>query len=307
MRLDYHVLDVFTDQRFGGNPLAVVLDADVLDGARMQVIAREFNLSETVFVLKPQNKAHTARVRIFTPSAELPFAGHPTVGTAALLAEVRSPAANDNGHTGRDALIVLEEGIGPVRVGVRVRAGVAPFAEFDAPKLPEETGVLPATERLAGALSLIPTEIGFENHRPTRFSAGNTMAFVPVASLQAMAKARVAPQHWDTVLKGQGLVGTFLYCRQTMHTASSFHARFFAPDFGVPEDPATGSAAVGFAGVIHRFDALPDGLHKPIVEQGLEMGRPSRITLSLQIERGKLHTVRIGGHAVRVAEGKIEA
>jgi trans-2,3-dihydro-3-hydroxyanthranilate isomerase len=306
MRLDYHVLDVFTDTRFGGNPLAVVLDADVLDGARMQTIAREFNLSETVFVLKPQNRAHTARVRIFTPSAELQFAGHPTVGAAALLAEVRLPAANDNGSAGRDALIVLEEGIGTVRIGVRLREGMAPFAEFDAPKLPEESGVLPAADRLAGALSLIPAEIGFENHRPTRFSAGNTVAFVPVASLEAIGKARVASQHWDTVLKGQGLLGTFLYCRQTAHNTSAFHARFFGPDFGVPEDPATGSAAVGFAGVIHRFDALPDGLHKRIIEQGFEMKRPSLITLSLAVTRGKLETVRIGGHAVRVAEGKIE-
>ena len=306
MRLDYHVLDVFTDTRFGGNPLAVVLEADGLEGTQMQTIAREFNLSETVFVLKPQNPAHTARVRIFTPAAELPFAGHPTVGTAALLADVRAPAANDNGEAHRDALIVLEEGIGTVRVGVRLRTGVAPFAEFDAPKLPEETGELPAAERLAGALCLIPAEIGFENHRPTRISAGNTVAFVPVASLEAIAKARVASQHWDAALKGRGLLGTFLYCRQTVHTTSSFHARFFGPDFGVPEDPATGSAAVGLAGAIHRFDALPDGLHKRVIEQGYEMGRPSLISLSLQIARGTLEAVRIGGHAVRVAEGKIE-
>jgi trans-2,3-dihydro-3-hydroxyanthranilate isomerase len=302
MHLDYHVLDVFTETRFGGNPLAVVLAADDLDGARMQIIAREFNLSETVFVLRPQNQAHTARMRIFTPAAELPFAGHPTVGTAVLLAEIRNAprAALD------DALIVLEAPIGIVRVGVRTRAGAASFGEFDAPKLPEEIGTLPSAERLAGALSLIPAEIGFENHRPAKFAAGNTVAFVPVASLEAIAKAQVATHHWDSALKGQGLLGAFLYCRQTVHTISSFHARFFGPDFGVPEDPATGSAAVGFAGVIHRFDAPPDGLHKRIIEQGYEMGRPSAITLSLQIQGGRLDTVRIGGHAVRVADGKIE-
>jgi trans-2,3-dihydro-3-hydroxyanthranilate isomerase len=302
MRLDYHVLDVFTDKRFGGNPLAVVLDADGLDGERMQAIAREFNLSETVFVLTPQNKAHNARVRIFTPTAELPFAGHPTVGTAALLAQLKSSAQPGPG----DALVVLEEGIGTVRVGVRLRSGAAPFAEFDAPKLPEEGAALPPTDRLAGALSLIPAEIGFENHRPSRFAAGHTVAFIPVASLEAIGKARVASHHWETVLKGQGLLGAFLYCRQTVHTTSSFHARFFGPDFGVPEDPATGSAAVGFAGVIQRFDDLPDGQHKRIIEQGFEMGRPSLITLALEVAGGKLHAVRIGGHAVRVAEGTIE-
>jgi len=192
MRLAYHVLDVFTNQRFGGNPLAVVLDADGLPPVRMQTIAREFNLSETVFVAKPENAAHSARVRIFTPTVEVPFAGHPTVGTAALLAVLKSSAPTGNG----DALIVLEEEVGPVRVGVRLRAGAAPFAEFDAPRLPQESGALPPADRLAAALGLIPAEIGFENHRPTRFAAGNTFAFVPVASLQAMAKARVASSHW---------------------------------------------------------------------------------------------------------------
>jgi trans-2,3-dihydro-3-hydroxyanthranilate isomerase len=302
MQLAYHVLDVFTDTRFGGNPLAVVLAADDLDGGRMQTIAREFNLSETVFVLKPQNKLHTARVRIFTPTSELPFAGHPTVGTATLLAELKSSSPAGAG----DALVVLEAPIGTLRVGVRMRADAASFAEFDAPKLPEESGVLPSSDRLAAALSLIPAEVGFENHRPTKFAAGNTVAFVPVASLEAIAKARVASHHWDSAMKGQGLLGAYLYCRQTAHTTSSFHARFFGPDFGVPEDPATGSAAVGFAGVIHRFDALPDGMHKRVVEQGYEMGRPSLICLSLQVTRGTLDAVRIGGHAVRVAEGKIE-
>src|SRR5205814_9108374 len=117
MRLHYHILDVFTNQRFGGNPLAVVLGADGLDAIRMQTIAREFNLSETVFVSKPQNHAHSARVRIFTPAIEMPFAGHPTVGTAALLDQLSSAAPSGHGA----ALIVLEEGIGPVRVGVRLR------------------------------------------------------------------------------------------------------------------------------------------------------------------------------------------
>jgi trans-2,3-dihydro-3-hydroxyanthranilate isomerase len=302
MQLPYHVLDVFTEERFGGNPLAVVLDADGLEPARMQTIAREFNLSETVFVLKPENAAHTARVRIFTPTAELPFAGHPTVGAGALLALLRALAPSSPG----DALVVLEEGIGIVRVGVRLRAGAQPYAEFGAPKLPEENGTLPPRERLAAALSLIPAEIGFENHRPTRYAAGNSWAFVPVASLEAMAKARVAGQHWETVLAGQGLTGAFLYCRQTVHTGSAFHARCFAPDFGIAEDPATGSAAVAFAGVVQRFDDLPDGAHRRLVEQGYEMGRPSTIALNLEVARGKLAAVRIGGHAVQVAEGRIE-
>ncbi len=303
MPFTYHVLNVFTDRRFGGNPLGVVLEADSLDTARMQAIAREFNLSETVFVLQPQNAAHTARVRIFTPAAELPFAGHPTVGTGALLAELRAPEPAGPG----DALVVLEEEIGIVRVGVRLRPGAPPHAEFDAPKLPADAGTLPPSDRLAAALGLIPAEIGFENHRPTKYTAGMAFAFVPVASLDAIAKARVAPMHWDAALKGLGLAGAFLYCRQTVHTTSSFHARMFAPDFGIAEDPATGSAAAAFAGVVHRFDAPPDGVHRRTIEQGYEMGRPSAISLTMEVGQGKLLTVRIGGQAVRVAEGRIEA
>ena len=186
---------------------------------------------------------------------------------------------------------------GTLRVGVADGA-VRPLCEFDAPKLPEESGALPSLDRLAAALSLIPAEIGFENHRPTKFAAGNTVAFVPVASLEAIAKARVASHHWDSAMKDQGLLGAFLYCRQTVHTTSSFHARFFGPDFGVPEDPATGSAAVGFAGVIHRFDACPRHAQARC-RAGLRDGTAEPDLLSLQVTRGTLDAVRIGGHAVR--------
>jgi trans-2,3-dihydro-3-hydroxyanthranilate isomerase len=298
----YAILDVFADRPLAGNPLAVVLDSEGLDDARMQAIAREFNLSETVFVLKPQQAAHTARVRIFTPAAEMPFAGHPTVGTGALLAQLKAAAQGQG-----DALVVLEEVIGIVRVGVRLRAGAVPFAEFDAPKLPEEGGAAPPADELAAALGLIPAEIGFENHRPTKFSAGNSFVFVPVASLEAMGKAQVAPQHWATVMRRQGHTGAFLYCRQTVHKTAAFHARMFAPDMGVPEDPATGSAAAAFAGVVHRFDPLSDGLHKRAIEQGYEMGRPSQLHLGLSMHAGKLARAMVGGEAVIVSEGRIEA
>jgi len=301
MKLDYHVLDVFTDQRFGGNPLAVVLGADALDTATMQTVAREFNLSETVFVMKPENPAHSARIRIFTPRVELPFAGHPTVGTAVVLAQKRDAGPQSN------ALLVLEQQIGIVRVGVRLKQdGTAPYAELDAPRRPEEGVGLPAIDRMAAALGLIPSEIGFENHRPTRFSAGNTFAFVPVASMTAITKAAVNSSHWSAAFANQNLLGVFLYTRQVTHTTSSFHARMFAPDSGIMEDPATGSAAVAFAGVLQKFDDLKDGSHRRIIEQGFEMGRPSLITLGLEVSGGKLATVRIGGQAVRVAEGKVD-
>ena len=303
MALLFHTLDVFTDCCFGGNPLAVVLDADGLDAQRMQAIARELNLSETVFILKPENPAHSAKIRIFTPGRELTFAGHPTVGTAILLAELRTPLVNGE----RDAIIALEEGIGPVRVGVRLRAGQAPFAEFDAPKLPEMTGTLASRDRLADALGLLPREIGFENHTALRINAGNTFAFVPVIGLEAMARARINGALWTSTFPASEVDGVYLYTRQCVRKGSAFHARMFAPQLGVPEDPATGSAAVGFAGVVREFDVLPDGAHKRVIEQGYEMNRPSSIVLTLMVEGGKLETVRIGGNAVRVSEGSMAA
>jgi trans-2,3-dihydro-3-hydroxyanthranilate isomerase len=301
MPLTFQTLDVFTPRRYAGNPLAVVLDADPLSPEQMQAIAREFNLPETVFVLKPTNQAHSARIRIFTPTAEVPFAGHPTIGTAALLADMRMGSLPGN----HDALIALEEEIGVVRVGVRLRQGQAAFAEFDAPRLPEASGALASPEQIGAALGLTPGEIGFANHRPVRFSAGTSFAFVPVASRTAIARAQVRRPAWDTAFGGQGLVGVYLYTRECVHTAASFHARMFAPDMGIPEDPATGSAAVSFAGVIRAFDDLPDGTHRRIIEQGYEMGRPSEVSLALEVIQGRLHNVRIGGSVVRVAEGQL--
>jgi trans-2,3-dihydro-3-hydroxyanthranilate isomerase len=301
MQLTYHTLDVFTEQRFGGNPLAVVHDADALSSEQMQQIAGEFNLSETVFLLKAENPAHSARVRIFTPQKELPFAGHPTIGAAALLAELRTQALNGE----RDALIVLEQSIGTVRVGARLRSGAAAFAEFDAPKLPAEAGELPAPELLAAGLGLGPNEIGFENHKPLCYAAGSTFAFVPISTLDAIKRARINGAHWARAFEEQGVVGAYIYTRQCEHTTSAFHVRMFAPSVGVAEDPATGSAAVCFAGVVHQFDGLQDGIHRRTIEQGYEMGRPSQIMLSLVVENTRLTTVRIGGSAVRVSQGTI--
>lgn len=301
MRLKFHTLDVFTTVRFGGNPLAVVLDAEALTSEAMQAIAREFNLSETVFVTRPSNPAHTARIRIFTPGGEIPFAGHPTIGTAILLAELRAPSLAGS----RNAIIALEEQIGVVRVGVRMPEGQQPFAEFDAPKLPEDLGSVPAVEDIAAAIGLIPSEIGFENHRPTRFSAGLPYNYIPVRSLAAIRRTRPVSSRWTQTFGPAG--AAYLYCRETEHNAAQFHARMFDPGHGIPEDPATGSAAAGFAGIIARFDEPPGGEHRYGIEQGFEMNRPSRIQLSIVMNDSNLQTVRIGGHAVRVIDGQMEA
>ena len=189
MGLTYHIIDVFTERAFGGNPLAVVLDADMLSAADMLQIAREFNLSETIFVLKPTAPGHTARVRIFTPFREIPFAGHPTLGCALLLADLRTTAVNGES----DAIIMLEEEVGSVRIGVRLRAGNAAYGEFDAPKLPDFGEALSLPEETSAALGLNPNEIGFENHKPLLLRGSSVFAYVPVSNLEAISKARVAP------------------------------------------------------------------------------------------------------------------
>ncbi|MGO9545680.1 MAG: PhzF family phenazine biosynthesis protein [Rhodomicrobium sp.] len=302
MERRYAIWDVFTSKPLSGNPLGVVLDSGGLSAEQMQAIAREFNLSETAFVLPPRLPAHTAYIRIFTPVTELKFAGHPTIGAAIQLADDRiSGAAADC-----DALIVLEEDIGSVRVGVVGRRGQAPYAEFDVPKLPELSGAPAHEDRIAVALGLSPGEIGFANHRPSTYDCGTPFTFVPLRDLETIARAQIVAQHWDEAFGGTG-GKAFLYCRETIQHAAAFHARMFAPGAGVPEDPATGSAAAAFSAVLHRFDQLPEGTSEFIVEQGIEMGRPSEIKLEVEVAQRKVKRVRIGGFACLVMRGKLFA
>ncbi len=299
MPYPYVVLDVFTGRPLCGNPLAVVFDAAEFDETRMQAIAREFNLSETAFVLPAQNPVHSARLRIFTASRELPFAGHPTVGAAVALAY----RAADGNPQRYEQVVVLEEEIGPVRCGVFMKGARAGHAIFDAPRVPQSLAGEPDRDAIAAALGLIPAEIGFENHRPSTFTAGLAFTFVPVRDLAAIARLRPAPDRWSVAFGASG--GAYVYCRQTETPDGDFHARMFAPSFGFNEDPATGSAAAAFAGVVHRFDQPPPGRHRHVIEQGFEMGRPSAIVLELDVENGAIAAVRVGGDAVVVAEGSL--
>lgn len=296
----YTILDVFTDRPLAGNPLAVVLDGDGLDDERMQAIAGEFNLSETVFVMKAANPVHAASLRIFTPKRELPFAGHPTVGTAVLLAV---QAAGENSSR-NEMMLVLEEQVGPVRCGVTVAGAGAGHAVFDVPRPAAAMGEPQSTGAIAGALNLVPSEIGFENHRPSLFGAGVPFAFVPVRNLETIGRAKPIGAGWEAAF-GNEAVGAFLYCRETVASGHHFHARMFAPGSGITEDPATGSAAAAFSGVIGLFDGPPAGSHRYIVEQGFEMGRPSLIELEVDMDGGQVVAARIGGDAVVVAEGTL--
>jgi trans-2,3-dihydro-3-hydroxyanthranilate isomerase len=302
MQRRYAIWDVFTNRPLAGNPLAVVLDSEGLSTEAMQAIAGEFNLSETVFVLPSRLNAHTAYIRIFSPLKELPFAGHPTIGAAIQIAEDRiSTAAADC-----DALIVLEENIGSVRVGVAGRRGSASYAEFDVPKLPEEMSAPAHDDRLAAALGLAPVEIGFANHKPVVFDAGTAFTFVPVRDLGVIARARVVHSHWDEAFRANGGMAV-VYCRDTIRHSATFHVRMFAPVAGIMEDPATGSAAAAFSAVIHRFDQLPEGTSDATIEQGVEIRRPSEIRLEIEIAGRQIKRVRIGGYACLVMRGQLYA
>jgi trans-2,3-dihydro-3-hydroxyanthranilate isomerase len=295
----FQTLDVFTETALAGNPLAVVLDAEGLDDARMQAVAAEFNLSETVFVFGPRNAANTAQVRIFTPKRELPFAGHPTVGTAALIAHRR---AGDL-LAAQDVRIVLEEQIGDVVCVARHRQGRALGASFDLPKLPERLdGAPPSDAEIAAGLGLTPGDIGFDGHRPSLYSAGAPYLFVPVRSLESVRRATPGDMPWAT----KDGPAVYVYTREVEREGSNYHARMFAGAWGVTEDPATGSAVAAFAGVVLAFDRPGDGEHALTIEQGFEMGRPSLIGLGLTIEAGALMSATIGGSVVIVSSGSLD-
>jgi trans-2,3-dihydro-3-hydroxyanthranilate isomerase len=298
MRRRFATLDVFTQSRFAGNPLAVVLEPAGLDTAAMQTIAREFNLSETVFVFPPADLARRAAIRIFTPARELPFAGHPTVGTAVLL------GCMDGGGT-RD--FVLGESAGPVPCHVSIDAKDRGHALFGIPKLPALDGKSGGREAVAAALGLSASDIGFDNFATAGWSAGVPFALVPLRGLEAIRRCKPDLADWDQAFGGVGSASAFVFCKESVDAGSHFHARMFAPRMGVAEDPATGSAVAAFAGLLAASGAYGDCEHALRIEQGYEMGRPSQIELTLTMVAGKLTAATIAGDAIIVSEGTIEA
>ncbi len=301
MKLPFHTYDVFTNRAFGGNPLAIVEEADGLSEAQMQVIAREFNLSETIFVRKPKDPANTASVRIFFPTAEIPFAGHPTVGCAIHLASRKYKQG-----CSFETTIRLEElaGLVPVKVS---RIGGVPRAQFTAPVVPFAVDVLlPSVEEAARALSLAPSDIGFDGHGLGLFQGGPRFFYVPLKSRDALARARVIEPHWSKVVGSMGIGNAYLYARGGDGAETHFRGRMYAPGDGIPEDPATGSATALLAAQLLRSEALKDGTHRFRLEQGYEMGRPSDLWLEADVADAKLVAVRVAGQAVQIMSGVLE-
>jgi trans-2,3-dihydro-3-hydroxyanthranilate isomerase len=296
MNRRFYTLDVFTAHALAGNPLAVVLDSDGLDDATMQSIAREFNLSETVFVFPPDDQTNRAALRIFTPASELPFAGHPTVGTAVLLAIL-------DGKT--DAGFGLEEKIGRVACQVSSDQSGLGEAVFTLPQLPKRVGDAASHALIAEALGVALDDIGFDDHMPMIASAGVGFNFVPLKSKAAVTRASIQNATWNAAFAIAGRPNVFLYTRETVAAEHHFHARMFAPHLGIGEDPATGSAVAAFARAFVDFDKPRDGTTRIMIEQGYAMGRPSQITLEVDCIGGVLQAARIGGSAVIVSEGTL--
>jgi trans-2,3-dihydro-3-hydroxyanthranilate isomerase len=301
MKYRYYTADVFTDRPFGGNQLAVFPDARGIDSVRMQEIAREFNFSETTFVLPPDNPRHTRRVRIFTPGTELPFAGHPTVGTAHVLT-----AIGDIPLAGETTSIVFEEGVGPVPVTVRSNGRRPVFAQLSVAKLPEIGPPPPPAARLAAMLSLDVSDLAGPDMPPEAVSCGLPYLLIPVASRDAVARSRLRADQWEETLRAYWTDDIFVFALDPELDGSDVHARMFAPGAGVPEDPATGSACVALGGYLALRHPRHDGTLRWVVEQGFEMGRPSIMEVEVDKRGGAVTGVRVGGSTVLVCEGQME-
>ncbi len=297
MELTYKTVDVFADRQFGGNPLAVVFGGEGLAQAQMQQIAREFNYSETTFVLPPKDPAHAAQVRIFTPAAELPFAGHPNVGTAYVLAQ------EDGYERSASGGFLFEELCGLVSLELLEEDGKYLGAKLTAPA-PFETGPEIAPDLVAACCGLSVEDLDLSRHNPIVCTTGITCLFCEVKDLNALARAQAVTDQFQKYSNESG-DGIYLYTRDGSD-GYDYRARLFAPLHNIPEDPATGSANLSFAGLNASLDPCRDGVLTWRVAQGVEMGRPSRLDLEVTKSGGQVKDVIVTGRCAPMMSGKLK-
>ncbi len=298
----YHFIqaDVFTDRPFGGNQLAVFTDARGLSAEEMQALAREMNFSESTFVLPPEISSAAKRVRIFTPARELPMAGHPTVGTTYVLAR-----RGDLELSGETTQVTLQLEIGPVAVSIEHRHGAPEFV-WMAHREPVFGPARDDRDRVAQALGLSAAAIAPD--WPLQIvSTGVPFLFVPLRSLEAAGRCRPSESALSDLFDGTEPVMLYVFTTETVSADASIHARMFGPHLtGVTEDPATGSAAAPLGAYVARHAVLPRAPEmRFICEQGIEMGRPSRIHVEVRCQGETITGLRIGGQTVIVGEGDI--
>ena len=286
MRYEFMILDVFSDRAFGGNQLGVLTDARGLTSQGMQAVAREFNFAETTFVLPPDDAAHARRVRIFTPAVELPFAGHPTVGTACALAMAGLSPAGE---------IVLEEGVGPVPVTIASDGG-AYSARLRLDRGPERFDAPPAAD-VAAILSIDADEVV----EVFAASVGVHFTYVRLRSLEAVDASRLDLDAWRRLLSSSPAAQVYMFAGE-LADGGEIYARMFGPGFGIAEDPATGAAAAALVG----YAASQSGSLEFKIRQGVQMGRPSLIEASAVAEGGEVRSIAVGGASTLIAQGSIE-
>ena len=291
MRYDFMILDVFTDKAFGGNQLAVLTDARRLTADAMQTIAREFDYPETTFVLPPNNPTHARRVRIFTPGGELPFAGHPTIGTACAL------VMSGQSEFGQ---VVLEEGVGPVLVTTRNDSGVY-SARLRLNRAPDVSGVSPTIEDAAAIASLEAGDV----LQVFCAGMGPKFTFVQVNSRETVDRCQLNHQQWLRLLSETWGPHLFVFAGE-FRDGAEIYGRMFAPALGIPEDPATGAAAAAIVGVAAAAQGHQQGEFALDIVQGVAMGRASFLKASARLDNGTLVSIDVGGSCVLVAEGEIE-
>ena len=296
MKYRYYTCDVFTETRFGGNQLAVLPEAVGLSTQQMQEVAREFNFSETTFVF-PSKAGHTRHVRIFTPAREIPFAGHPNVGTAFVLA-----TAGELGEIKSSLTVIFEEESGLVSVTIHESAGKVESCELTAPQSLSFGKTLPV-ELVAAALSIDSNEIVTKTHGPQVVSVGLPFIMVELRDRSVLERVRISMSGFEALAAQDVTPDVYLYTRGA--DGFDIRARMFAPLSGVPEDPATGSANCALAGLLAHYSQQPNGSFSWRIAQGVEMGRPSTLIARAEKKDGVVQTTRIGGATVLVSEGTI--
>ena len=300
MKLDFVTVDVFTGTQFAGNPLGVVLNAEGLSGGQMQAIAAEFNLAETTFVLPPKDPAHTAEVRIFTPRYEMPFAGHPNVGTAFALAR----AGKSYGRMIEGNSVTFEEKAGLVPIAILKEGPIVVGARLASPQR-LSVGEEISAELIASACSLSVSDIETKNHRPCIASCGAPFILAELKGRAKLAEAAARSDIFMREVAKQPATSIFIYT-QVAEDGLDIRARMFAPHHGIPEDPATGSANVALIGLLAHLRAERDLQLSKTVAQGVEMGRPSVLKAEAEKRDGVVTATYIGGHCVPVMSGPIE-
>lgn len=292
-------VDVFTDRQFGGNPLAVVLDAEPLSTGQMQAIAAEFNLAETTFVLPPRAPDHTAQVRIFTPRAEIPFAGHPNVGTAFVLA--REGQCYSRPVSG--ATLIFEELGGLVTVNLHRDGATILGAQVAAPQTLNLGDIVPA-DVVSRAAGLSVPDIERQHHEPSIASCGMPFVMAEVKDRDALARAQPRTDIFAERLPRDQVTGLFLYTH-TPDDDADIQARMFAPLHGIPEDPATGAANVALIGLLANLRDEPELILERRIGQGVDMGRASLLEARAEKKDGIVSATFVGGRCVPVMTGAI--